>query len=73
MANRTSKGLSTAQYLRELERRVKKLRIKKILCSDPFEARMLSGEIMKTQHNIMLLNRITCRHRPGGYETAALM
>lgn len=72
MANRTGKSVSTAEYFRILERREKKIRVKQLLCSDSFEARMYDDELRKVQHMIKMLNRVMRRHTAGGIETAAL-
>lgn len=70
MASRTSNGLSTAEFLRNLEQREKKLRVKKTLCSDPFETRMLTGEMLKVQALIKRLKKLPAAYKAAGISAA---
>lgn len=71
MANRTDKGVSAAEFLRILERREKKFRVKQLLCADPFEARMYQSELLKAQKFIKRLKSLSGVNKSAGISAAA--
>jgi len=60
-----TKSLSAEEYLAFLEVKERKLEVKKNLCSDSFEARMIADRQAKVQRMIKKLKRILCRNTDG--------
>lgn len=71
MVNRSNKGITTAEFLRDLEQREKKLRVKKTLWFDSPESEKLSGELSRVQATIKRLKKITTANKSAGIMTAA--
>lgn len=71
MAKKTCNGLSTAEYLSYLEQKEKKLRVKKTLCSDSFEERMLSEKMLSVQKLIRQLKKLPDANKAAGIRVAA--
>lgn len=59
------KSLSSEEYLAFLEANDRKLEVKKNLCSNSFEVRMIADRQAKVQHMIKKLKRILCRNADG--------
>lgn len=57
-----TKSLSAEEYLAFLEVKERKLEVKKNLCSDSFEARMIADRQATVRHMIKRLKRMLCRN-----------